>query len=203
MYRRTWIILPLFIVWESAVRQVDTKKRCAIGVREKALYNLLPQKCDRILQSKHCFTFDIFQIHPEQTNTISHYKFSLQMPKLRTDRSTEGLESLPKEHFVSILLDAFKPFQTPDSCPTSPAFKTQSCCFQPVSFTTEGKVIEFCLLNRGSLDWIKICGARGYSAGEWRPIMALKRETCIINHSFLSYPWRVRQGNPCLSEHRQ
>ena len=169
----------------------------AIQVKVKTTYNLSSQKCVKILQSKHCFISDIFQIHLKGTNKMYHYKFPLQMPNATSSATTNQLKVCnPKSILPPHSLNRFKN-------KNSPAFQTQPCCFQPVSFTTEGRVIEFCLLNRGSLDWIKICGARGYSSGEWRPIMALKRETCIINHPFLSYPWHVRQGNPCLSEHRQ
>lgn len=129
-----------------------------VWVREDGLYNLLAQKCDRIRQSKHGFTFDIFQIHPK-------HKFSLQI--LTTDTKTENwwihqmlqCGYLYSPHCFHLLQIAFVPCLSSRiqlSCSTLPALKTQSCCFQPVSFTTERKVIEFCLLYRGSLGWIKI-----------------------------------------------
>lgn len=104
--------------------------------------------------------------------------------KMRSDTSPEGIVFL----YSLTLLSPFKHTHVISSLSPSPLRE---------------KWLNFLFFNRGSSDWIKICSAWGYSTAEWRPIMALKRGTCIINHPFLSYPWRMRQGNPCLSKHRQ
>ena len=125
-----------------------------------------------------------------------HYKFSSLIAK-------QGIPliAIQKKHLVSTVLNSFNLFRTPELAVVARLnllSKTWPCCFLPFQIRK-----WFWIFNRGSMDWIKICGARGSSSGEWRPKMALKRGTCIINHPFLSYSWHVRQGNPCLSEHRQ
>lgn len=85
----------------------------------------------------------------------------------------------------------------------SSPFKHTRVISSPSPSALREKWLNFPFFNAGISDWIKIRGAWGYGAAEWCPIMALKRGTCIINHPSLSYPWRTRQGNPCLSERRQ
>lgn len=143
------------------------------------------------------------QKQPNMFTTDSHYRYNNWEMIYRPCSYPYSL-IVSKQTAVALFLSTRIQLS---SC-TVAGFKTQSCCFQPVSFLTERKVIEFCLLYRGSSGWIKIFCAWGYtvvcSGGEWCPIMALKRKTCIINHLFLFlYPWHVRQENLCLSEHRQ
>lgn len=99
-----WIMLSTNIISNTIMKQGN-----ALRVRQEAIYCIIYW----ILQSKHCFTFYIYiRI---KTNKIS-YRISLQIPKMRTDSSSEGIVFLCS----LMLLNPFKRTHVVSSLSPSP-----------------------------------------------------------------------------------